>query len=87
MKNNNTLTFEQHCDLHAALECCAEGMRADRARRFKSRVTVQLLAELRVPKRERFIGHRLPMPDLGAIRAADFERALTIIEGLAKLPA
>lgn len=82
-----TISHSQYCALYHAIERCTDGMAEPRARRFTSRLTLQLLEDFRVPPRERFIGRRgLRMPDLAAIRAADFDQAMQILEGLARLP-
>lgn len=76
----------QYCQLYAAIERCSAGMTEARARRFERGLMGLLLRDFRVPKRERRIGRRLPMPNLGALRAADFEQALATVERLAQLP-
>lgn len=81
-----TITREQFLDLSTALHACSAGLSEQRAASFEFRLTEQLLAGLRVPKRERYLG-RLRLPDLAAIRTADFDQALHTLQRLAQLPA
>lgn len=81
-----TITQQQFTEISAAIDACAADLPEGRARTFRFTLKEALLAELRVPKAERHLG-RLKLPDLAAIRATDFARALEILQRLAALPA
>ena len=81
-----TITHAQFCELCAALDACTVGMPEHQADASRFELKERLLSDLRVPKAQRYLG-RLRLPDLGAIRAADFDQAMSTLQRLAQLPA